>query len=234
MMEHSRKMAVISQSLLEKLQQQQELTDAPLAHLTDLDRQMNDILSNRNLAPDIKLKLYTQLLSRYTTIRSNELARPVQMSLQSPTHTENTRPVLPKPDLIASMPKNYRSKAKLLMDHINRHPEMAFTDKDELVYRGNTIEASNLFDLVNAYSRPASNAEPRGWKEFGQALLEQNVPRTAVGNKRLWEQIETPTTPPRVAVESPLVPQSTPEAPRRSQRKRHLKTVWTPTSNRRR
>ena len=138
MMEHTRKMAVIPISMLDRLHQQQQLTDAPLAHMSDLDQQMTSIMNDRQLPPDIKLKQYNQVLNRYMTIRENEIRKPVSVQVVGPEQPSSTK--YPEPyDIIGTMPQNYRNKARTLLESIKRNPDISWNDKDELLYKGNVI-----------------------------------------------------------------------------------------------
>jgi hypothetical protein len=84
-----------------------------------------------------------------------------------------------------------QAKATLLTEQMHYNPHIKWSKRNELIYKGHTIPKSNMIDLVNAYLRPSTKASPaKGWKEFGSALLDHNIPLTSIVNKALLKRVE--------------------------------------------
>jgi hypothetical protein len=54
---------------------------------------------------------------------------------------------------------------------------LLWNEKGELKYNGETVQGSNLVDLVNDVLRKRKYFNPQGWETFGEALREANVPQ---------------------------------------------------------
>ena len=67
-MNHTRRMVLVPENTLERLQQRQQILTPPVTQtLKNLDNQMGDILENKQLDDEEKAKLYNQVLQRYLT-----------------------------------------------------------------------------------------------------------------------------------------------------------------------
>jgi hypothetical protein len=56
-------------------------------------------------------------------------------------------------------------------------PDISWNEKGELKYKGETVQGSNVVDLVNGVLRKRKYFNPQGWETFGEALREANVPQ---------------------------------------------------------
>ena len=195
-MDHSKKMAILPQSLVASFMNQQLLGNQGVAYLGELDGQMKSIMDNKNLPSDIKAKQYGHILNRFLQMRGNELkeASGIQFAEpQPPTqHTSHTSTasVGNETDLLGTVAGRNKNKAKILLEHVRNNPDLGWNARNQLVYKGQPVPNSNLPDLLNQYSRSGNRNEVGfvGWREFGKALNEHNTPRTAVGNRRLLER----------------------------------------------
>ncbi len=190
-MESVRKVALVPQHLLSTLMAQQQLNPG-IAQLTNLDSGMQNILQNSDLPSDIKHKQYNQLMHNYQTMRDQELNKPMTINVKS-TNSPSSMTV-PDDDIIGGMPKNYRNKAKLLLSHVKRAPNIGADEKGQIVIDGRKIEGSNITDLIYDYAKPPrrNHAPARGWREFGRALKQTNVPKEAIVNATRWHEIDRP------------------------------------------
>ena len=67
-MNHTKRMVLVPEYTLERLQQQQKILTPPVTQtLRNLDVEMSEILSNKHLDDEEKAKLYNQALQRYLT-----------------------------------------------------------------------------------------------------------------------------------------------------------------------
>ena len=140
-----KKMALVEPRLLDSLQKQQQHHENTCHHqpqamldnkLCDLDQSMQDILGQKNLSQEQKLKLYQQHLQKYLLFK-DKVEPPtvkivgedkVEEILLNPTSTSSSSS-LPSPtkssviegketvemEILQSAPKNLRRKASLLL-----------------------------------------------------------------------------------------------------------------------
>ena len=180
-MDHVKKMALVPQSMLPTLTNQNALmTD--YSYLSELDKEMKDILENRSLAADVKAKMYNPALSRYRSFRQSEL--------QTHQPTKNIAKNSDYSLVTKTLPRTLQPRANLIIETLKNNDDINWTEKNELIYKGRKIAGSNMADLFNSYLRQNKSPE-KGSKEFGQALIDSNVPRYAVVNKNLLPLLET-------------------------------------------
>ena len=153
--------------------------DAPfLNQLSNLDQQLQTILNDNSLPPELKLQKYTQTLQRYQSLKSEQM----------PTRTLPVEPAKPKIEtdgVLDAIPKPFKSKANLLMQHMNKYRELFdWTPDGRLKFQGTPIHGSHILDLVYDFSRKKGPlSEPAiGARQFARLLKETNVPKVAIGN----------------------------------------------------
>ena len=62
-MNHSKRMVLVPENTLERLQHHQQILTSPLTQtLKNLDAEMNEILSSKEIDDEMKEKLYNQVL----------------------------------------------------------------------------------------------------------------------------------------------------------------------------
>ena len=109
-----------------------------------------------------------------------------------------------------SVPPRMKRKAQLLINHVKNSPQLQWTKKGQLMYRGQVLENTNIADLVNDMLRKRKHFEPQGWQTFAQALKETNVPQDLIGHQERWNWMQrTPTssTLPEVSLQGRRPPQ---------------------------
>ena len=177
-----KKMALVPHSMVAQMMeaqrdQQQLVTDSPLIQLSSLDQQLKEVLESAEPS-DIKAKKYGQILQTYSSIRNKEVYRPVPSALSVPaTH-----------NWLNGLAASYINKGRILKDHVEKNPDLQWNDKNEIFYKGNRIAGSNVVDLIHTFVKKSNN-QPTGWQEFGKALLDNNVPRTAIANENLLNRV---------------------------------------------
>ena len=189
-------MAILPQSLVASLMNQQLLGNQGTAYLGELDGQMKNIMDDKNIPADIKAKHYGQVLNRFLHMRENELKDASGVQFSEPTQRSQAHPAQAQPaapveaDLLNTITAKNKNKAKILLDHVQNNPDLGWNAQHQLVYKGDVVPNSNLRDLLNQYSRPGNRNEIgfAGWREFGRALAEHNTPRTAVVNRKLLDK----------------------------------------------
>ena len=183
-----RKMALIPADMASQMNQ--HLPVAPdLRHLSSLDQEMMSILSDKAIPTDLKFKQYFNTLRRYDTAQENAFRESRTPALpQTPAAAAvklpDSLPVDEK-DILDNVPKPYHRSTRLLLNYIRKNKDISWNDASELVVKGKRVPHSNIFDLVTDLSRERQgHTPPAGWKPFLSALIDQNIPKDAIGNKK--------------------------------------------------
>ena len=91
-------------------------------------------------------------------------------------------------------------------------PAISWNEKEELKYKGETVQESNVVELVNDVLSKRKYFNPQGWETFGEALREANVPQDLIGHEDRWRYItqtkRTPRSRKRQQSPSPIRPYS--------------------------
>ena len=184
-----------------------------------LDKKMESILEREDLSTDERLKLYDQSFTRYLIVHDDYRPRPVvsKVSTSPPAVIETETKDAIEEEILESVPKTMKTKAELLVRKMKADPNIAWSEKGELKYKGETVRGSNVVDLVNDVLRKRKYFNPQGWETFGEALREANVPQDLIGHEDRWKYItqtkRTPRSRKRQQSPSPIRPYS-PKTPR--------------------
>ena len=206
-MEHARKMALVDPRLLETLRSPPPPTDTVVKVMQGLDAEMTSILDQKDLNEGDKVKLYNQVLQRYNHLsdrRDKQPTRVVVVNDDATTETATpekataTAPATAAPsaveaDIVDSVPKTMKVKAKKLMDCLKT--QLSWTDRGELIHGGTPVPGSNMVDLVNDVLRKRRKSEA-----FAQHLKRINLPMELVGNVERRRYIRQAATTTPVAV----------------------------------
>lgn len=175
--------------------------------LTALDQEMKSILEDHTIPADEKMARYYSALNQYEVLHENARQVPIPVTLHKPKTAQGDSSIsasLPAQEehLLDIIPKRNRQNASLLLKFIKQNPHIAWHQPTkELVYKGAVIPGSNVYSLVNDFSRQLKAASPPpGWQELAIALSQQNVPKEAIGNSSRWNFIadkmqQSPGTP---------------------------------------
>jgi hypothetical protein len=99
-------------------------------------------------------------------------------------------------EILESFPKTMKTKAELLVRKMKADPNIAWSEKGELKYKGETVRGSSVVVLVNDVLRKRKYFNPQRWEPFGEALREANVPQYLIGHEDRWRYIsQTKRTP---------------------------------------
>ena len=181
-MNHTKRMVLVPENTLERLQQRQQILTPPVTQtLKNVDSEMTDILSSKQLYDEEKAKLYNQVLQGYLTYNDQRKGQPLHVKLtthkpvetpkpesseqsQEPTTEVETIPSAVEEEVIKSLPKLYKSGARQLLDKIKQNRDVLhWNEKGELVYQNKPISGSHVVDLVNDILRHRKGFEPVGW-----------------------------------------------------------------------
>ena len=239
-------MILVPENTLERLQRQQILTPPMTQALKNLDSQMGNILSNKQLDDEAKATLYNQVLQCYLTYYDQRKGQPLHVKLTAPKPVETPKPeesseetskestaeseIIPtsavEQEVIKSVAKLYKTGARQLLDKIKENSDVLnWNEKGELLYENKPISGSHMVDLVNDILRHRKGFELVGWSVFARGLAQMNVPENIVHNPQGQSAIrefktrvreETPESPTRWLP----TPPTTGSAPVKKQRRR--------------
>ena len=218
-------MVLVPENTLERLQQRQQILTPPVTQtLRNLDSEMTDILSSKELDDEQKARLYNQVLQRYLTYYDQRKGQPLHVKISTPKAVETPKPEEneqpseePVPEkfissaveaeVMKSVPKIYKAGARQLLDKIKEHQDvLLWNDKGELLYEAKPILGSHLVHLVYDTLRHRKGFEPVGWSVFARGLERMNFPENLVCNPQRQSAIrefkakvrdETPNSPSR-------------------------------------
>ena len=151
---------------------------------------MQTILEREDLSEDERLKLYEQSFTRYLNVYDDYKPRPVAVA------PEPVKQDLIDNDILESVPKTMKAKVQLLLKKMKSSPDISWNEKEELKYKGETVQESNVVELVNDVLSKRKYFNPQGWETFGEALREANVPQDLIGHEDRWRyNTQTNRTP---------------------------------------
>ena len=175
-------MVLVPENTLKRLQQRQQILTPPATQtLRNLDSEMTDILSSKELHDEQQARLYNQVLQRSLTYYHQRKGQPLHVKIstpkavEAPKSEENEQPTeKPAPEkaissavereVMKSVPKIYKAGARQLLDKIKEHQDVLhWNDKGELLHETKPISGSHLVDLVNGTLRHRKGFEPVGW-----------------------------------------------------------------------
>ena len=176
-----------------------------------LDMKLQTILEREDLSADERLKLYNQSFTRYLNVCDDYSPRPVAVA------PESVKQDLIDNEIMESVPKTMKAKVQLLLKKMKSSPDISWNEKGELKYKGETVQGSNVVELVNDVLSKRQYFNPQGWETFREALRKANVPQDLIGHEDGWRYItqtkRTQRSRKRHQSQSPIRPCS-PKIPR--------------------
>lgn len=168
-MEHARKY------LLLPADREQQFAEE---HLSNLDSQMQTILSKKNVDENEKVQQYLQVLQKYVTFP--ELSAKQEISEQ---REEKERS--PEEDIVSSAPVKHKEISKKIIQFLNNHKDLiTWSPSKELILKGTVLPGTNVETLINFLLRDRRK-KPKGYGELKSLLDEIHFPEDFVKNKHL-------------------------------------------------
>lgn len=201
-MAHTEKMYLVPKHELNKLRE--VVTPTPnirQSAIQRLDSEIREILQRRDLADDVKIKTYTEILQRYlalakhdakelTTLNLVNFPAPGHQPLPNITHGKDTA----VSEIITHVNPRFKKNTELLLNKMLQNSDITtWNDKSEFIYKGDVIPGSNMLDLVRNTTQShglLKSKIPHGWDAFMQAMAELNMPSTVVGNSTTREILD--------------------------------------------
>jgi len=207
-------MVLVPEHTLERLQQRQNVNMAPLtARLNGLDHDISDVLKNKQLSDDEKVRQYSQALQNYLSYYNQRKDQPVKVKIQQPPVPSPpvNQPQEPRQvdqqeestmerDILRTLPKTAVERGQMLLEKIKENPDiMKWDERGQLIYEGEPVVGSHISDLVNDLMRTNKGSGPLGWEMFAQGLAKMNAPEQLLRNshrKGLLREYKSGIKPP--------------------------------------
>ncbi len=222
-MNHARKMVLVPEQTLERLQQKRHVNTTPLTdRLTSLDHDMQNDLKSDELTDEEKVRHHIQTLQNYLTYYNKRKTEPFTVHLQSKEKrsepaTESTSKEKKddedkeedkvEQEILRSLPKALKQRGQLLINKIKENPEvMKWDSRGQLVFQDQPVSGTHVVDLVGDFLRARKGFDPVGWETFAQGLAKMNTPEDLVRNQaRRIALRDFKSNPYRAAEESPTL-----------------------------
>lgn len=203
-MEHARKMVLLPEDSISKLQipftnqdyQQnyQQLngqrvlstTQTPGTHLKRIDDDMSHVLNSSVLSDKEKWTQYQQLLQRYLGFQHQTSVKSTDdiASDKSKTRGVNNQTI------ISTVPPTLKRKCELLLQFLESQQikdRISWDRRGEVTIDNVQVPSSNIIDLVNDIVRNRKNAQSVGREYFSWFLRDNAVPLEYIGNLELYK-----------------------------------------------
>ena len=99
---------------------------------------MQIILEREDPSADERLKLYDQSFTRYLKVYDDYRPRPVAVA------PESVKQDLIDNEILESVPNAMKAKVQLLLNKMKSSPNISWIEKEELKYKGETVQGSNV------------------------------------------------------------------------------------------
>lgn len=165
------------------------------------------LLDRNKLPDDMKVKLLSQLITRYHKTVHEE-PEPVKVSIASDKESTSEAPeeledVYSDPifnDIIASVSRTYQKYVPMIMEKLKTRGYF-WNDAGELVVGNNRVENSRIVDFFAYMLRSTKTlTEPLHFDVFWKAIKKINIPYSWIANKKLISRLKTSAESPRTPV----------------------------------
>lgn len=213
-MQHTKKMVVVPQDLIENLRfNQQQRTGSVGRQLMTVDRELKEILARDDLPTDEKMELYYEILQKYRKLETKYREKP-------PAPAATTAPPAARvaDEWLDRIDKQFtlrnREKAEQLYEWVKEKSDITWNEKGEIEGQ----PKSNILTLLDDVTRPVprdKGVDPNGMADFAKSLQASNIPRYLIGNathykKYFQQEQQDPSTSPPPLQPSPPSPPDTP------------------------
>ena len=121
--------------------------------------------------------------------------RLIQQEPQEEKEEENA--VYTHDRIIATVPQKSKSRARALLDLLTQ-TDIAWNNDGECILKGESIQGSNICDLVKCLLFNYRSFQPNGYHEFIQCLAKNNIPETLIVNAKCRNDIQQLKCKPRI------------------------------------
>ena len=160
--------------------------------MSELEDRMQEILANKMISDEEKVKLYSDALARYSTIERNMRSKSqIETSYRNDSADGTIASVAAyqpdiKEEILQEVPERYHDEAGQLIDIVRKGlPDVTWTTSGRMLYKNKSIPNSNLVTLISFLSDDgkANDQPPPGHRELAEALNAARVAPSLVTRK---------------------------------------------------
>ena len=137
--------------------------------MSELDAEMNSVISRSDIPTSEKVKLYNQVLQRYMTYKDKSENTPVKVRIED-------KKLLTENDILKNVSTQQKAKAKELISFIKDNSTIGWNDSGEFSFDDKAIPNSSIKDLIVGSVGKRKPTGLNGWKEFQGALNALQAP----------------------------------------------------------
>ena len=154
-----------------------------------LDSDMSAILQDKNLSIDVKYAKYQDAIIRHR-MSSYQRQYPQQVYKRPRTIHDSVEMDVEK--LLRSIPEQKKKSARMLINFLTALPQFSVNGQNEIQLNGETIENTNIIELLREFSidrKTMPISPPKGYHQFMDLLIQSNVTPEAIGSERHRQQM---------------------------------------------
>ena len=138
--------------------------------MSELDAEMNSVISRSDIPTSEKVNLYNQVLQRYMTYKDKSENTPVKVRIEENDIYRNDN------DILKNVSTQQKAKAKELISFIKDNSTIGWNDSGEFIFDDKAIPNSSIKDLIVGSVGKRKPTGLNGWKEFQGALNALQAP----------------------------------------------------------
>ena len=182
---------------------EQNIADPTLKEVADLDRELLDIINDKNTKDSEKVKLYNQTLSRFQAkydklMDSKNFQAGSQPISTQTTESASSTPASPPPstqlqsaepqqesssldDAVSKLPKHLKNKTQQLLRLWKKSMSVNVGHDGALVLNGKEIANSNAGELLSSLvGKQNQTQRPHGWEELVSFITSMKLPLSVI------------------------------------------------------
>lgn len=183
----SKRMALVPEELLSSYQ----LRDPE----TRIEDEMAKLLDRNRIPDDAKVKLLSQLITRYHKI-VNTPAEPISVKMQEEMPTPSVKKDEDPPvdsiiqNILTTVPRQSEKYIKPIIEKLKTRG-ISYNDRGEMTQDNNVIKHSNIIDFFSYLMRNSKNQlQPEQFSLFLKAIKDAKIPSSWIMNKRLYKDLQ--------------------------------------------
>ncbi len=207
-MEYSEKMYLVPQNQLEMLKSGTPRENIQQVVENSLDTAIRNILLRTDLDQREKVKLYSNILTRFLTIVKQGDRESGVLTLSLTNSDAGHKDVRPNTsakndevsedvvdEVLKNVPVRSMKNSRYILDKMSKAKGLsAWNESGEFVFKGKAVPGSHMLDLLKNVTAPhqvRDDRRPLGWSEFLQAFAELNIPFSTVPNNHVRRVISS-------------------------------------------
>ena len=176
----AKKLVLVDPNMLET-RPAKPIPNAVEDEVRELDQRMETVLKRTDLSLRDKLHRYNTIMNDYLHVLDDYKSFKSSPPPPPPPVSKEERWNNLETDVLKSLSAKFKTKGERLLTYLKTSPHIGWTDKGELVVRGESIPGSHMVDLVKdtlvRSTQRKNKPPPPGQRIFRQALVEMNLPR---------------------------------------------------------